>query len=61
MLSIFNGPIKNGWVWEYGSEVFQLHKVTGSMVATWLAFRHVAWDQAEGKEGTLEASGAAPP
>lgn len=31
MLSIFNGPIKNGWVWEYGSEVFQLHKVTGSM------------------------------
>ena len=26
-----------------------------------LAFRHVAWDQAEGKEGTLEASGAAPP
>lgn len=31
MLSIFNGPIKNGWVWEYGSEVFQLHKVTGSV------------------------------
>ena len=31
MLSIFNGPIKNGWVWEYGSEVFQLHKVIGSV------------------------------
>ena len=31
MLSIFNVPIKNGWVWEYGSEVFQLHKVIGSV------------------------------